>query len=178
METNGHSLESWKSLLGHLIKSICTSELKVKKLGDFGHFSANSDGFCGQRGTLWSGNPSWAVKTLLWIFWQKRVVDYWCNSCRIPWQSGTCYFGVDFGWVLFWPIQCVFVFGEPFCGVGNPFWDLMTLGHLMTIKWLVADVIAVGSPDRAEHAILGVVLVRRVFGQFRPFLWSKSHFVV
>ena len=29
-------------------------------------------------------------------------------------------------------------------------------GHLMKIEWLVADVTAVGSPDRAERAILGV----------------------
>ena len=34
--------------------------------------------------------------------------------------SGTCYFGDDFGWALFWPIQPVFVAGEPLCGVGTP----------------------------------------------------------
>ena len=48
----------------------------------------------------------------------------------------------------------------------------------MKIEWLVADVTAVGSLDRAEHATLGVVLAGRVFGQSRSFLWSGSHFVV
>ena len=53
-----------------------------------------------------------------------------------------------------------------------------TQGHSMKIKWLVADVTAVGSPDRAEHAILGVILVGRCFGQFRLDFWSGSHFVM
>ena len=48
----------------------------------------------------------------------------------------------------------------------------------MKIEWLVADVTAVGSLDRAERAILGVIVAGRVFGQFRSFLWSGSHFVV
>jgi len=46
------------------------------------------------------------------------------------------------------------------------------------IEWLVADVTAVGSLDRAERAILGVIVAGRVFGQFRSFLYSGSHFVV
>ena len=33
-----------------------------------------------------------------------------------------------------------------------------THGHLTKMVWLVADVIVVGSPDRAERAILDVVL--------------------
>ena len=33
-----------------------------------------------------------------------------------------------------------------------------TLGHLMKIEWLVTNVTAVGSPDRAERAILGMIL--------------------
>ena len=33
-----------------------------------------------------------------------------------------------------------------------------TEGGLIKIKWLVTDVTAVRSPDRAEHAILGVIL--------------------
>ena len=48
----------------------------------------------------------------------------------------------------------------------------------MKINWLVADITAVGSPDRAERAILGVILTRGYFGQFRPYLWSGSHFVM
>ena len=46
------------------------------------------------------------------------------------------------------------------------------------IERLVADVTSVGSPDRAEHASLGLVLAGRVFGQSRSFLWSGSHFLV
>ena len=34
-------------------------------------------------------------------------------------------------------------------------------GHSMKIKWLVADITAVGSPDRAERTILGVILAVR-----------------
>ena len=33
----------------------------------------------------------------------------------------------------------------------------------MKIEWLVADVTAVGFPDRAERAILGVILAECVF---------------
>ena len=33
-------------------------------------------------------------------------------------------------------------------------------------------VTAVGSPDRAERAMLGVILAGRFFGQFRPYVWS------
>ena len=46
------------------------------------------------------------------------------------------------------------------------------------IKWLVAGVTAVGSPDRAERAISEVILAGRFFGQFRPYLLPESHFVV
>ena len=53
-----------------------------------------------------------------------------------------------------------------------------TQGHLVKIEWLVADVTAVGSLDRAERAILGAIVAERVFGQSRSCLWSGSHFVV
>ena len=33
-----------------------------------------------------------------------------------------------------------------------------TQGHLVKLEWLVTDVAAVRSPDRAEHAIMGVIL--------------------
>ena len=39
----------------------------------------------------------------------------------------------------------------------------------MKIEWLVANVTAVGSLDRAERVILGVVVAGRVFGQSRSF---------
>ena len=51
-------------------------------------------------------------------------------------------------------------------------------GHLVKIEWLVANVTAVGSLDRAERAILGVIVAGRVFGQFRSYLWLGSHPVV
>ena len=48
----------------------------------------------------------------------------------------------------------------------------------MKIKWLIADVTAVRSPDRAERAILGVILAGHCFAQFRLYLLSGSHFVM
>ena len=36
-------------------------------------------------------------------------------------------------------------------------------GHLMKIKWLVADVTAVRSPDIAERAIFGQILAGALF---------------
>ena len=50
---------------------------------------------------------------------ENRVVGNQCNSYRILWQSGTCYFGGDFGWVCFWPIQAIFVVAEPLCDDGT-----------------------------------------------------------
>ena len=35
----------------------------------------------------------------------------------------------------------------------------------MKIEWLVANVTTVGSPDRAKHAILGIIL--DIFGSFQ-----------
>ena len=46
----------------------------------------------------------------------------------------------------------------------------------MKIESLVADVTAVGCLDRAERAILGLILVGRVFGQSKSFAWPGSHF--
>ena len=37
----------------------------------------------------------------------------------------------------------------------------------MKIEWLVTDVTAVGSPDRAERAILEVIFARRFLGQIQ-----------
>ena len=53
-----------------------------------------------------------------------------------------------------------------------------TEGHLMKLEWLVVNVTGIGPPGRAEHAILGMILVGRVFGQFRTCLWSLSQFVM
>ena len=56
--------------------------------------------------------------------------------------------------------------------------NIFTHGRLMKIEWLVADAPAIGTPDRAEHAILGGILAVRVFGQFGTHLQSGSHFVM
>ena len=56
--------------------------------------------------------------------------------------------------------------------------DNFTFGPVVKIKWLVADMTVIGSPDRAERAILGVILAGLVFGQPRSFLLSGSHFGV
>ena len=47
----------------------------------------------------------------------------------------------------------------------------------MKIEWLVANARAVGFPDRAERAILGVILAERFVDQFRACLGSGSHFI-
>ena len=39
----------------------------------------------------------------------------------------------------------------------------------MKLEWLVANDTAIGSLDRAERAILGIVVAGRVFGQSRSF---------
>ena len=48
----------------------------------------------------------------------------------------------------------------------------------MKIKLLGTDVRAIGSPGRAERAVLGVILAGRVFGQFSIYLWSLSQHVM
>ena len=75
----------------------------------------------------------------------------------------------------------VLVNPDHFCGRGATMWCRtpllssnynFTQGRLMKLEWLVTDVTAIVSPDRAEPAILGVVLARCVFDQFRPYLHS------
>ena len=50
----------------------------------------------------------------------------------------------------------------------------------MKIEWLVIDVTVVGSPDRAERAILGVILAGCLFANSGPFcgwgvtLWCRN----
>ena len=90
------------------------------------------------------------------------MVGCQCNSCRIPWQSRTGYlmviltghFLVNSGRICGWVATLWFRNSLP--GSNN-----FTLGHLMKIEWLVANVTAVGSPDRAKRAILGVLLAER-----------------
>ena len=61
--------------------------------------------------------------------------------------------------------------------VGTSFWSLSNTfakTPLVKTERLLADLTAVGSPDRSERAILEVILAGRVFGQSRSFLWSGS----
>ena len=67
--------------------------------------------------------------------------------------------------------------GEAFCDVKNllsP--NKFTWGDLMNIEPLVINVTAVGSSDRAERAILGMILAGRFSGQFRIYLWPGGRF--
>ena len=91
----------------------------------------------------------------------------------------------DFLEVIFddviWQIQAAIMVGESLCDLGILSWALCnncTYDHSMNMKWLVANVTAVESPDRAERAILEVILAWRCFDQFKPCLWLRSHFVM
>ena len=48
----------------------------------------------------------------------------------------------------------------------------------MKMQWLVTNVMDVGSPDRAERAILGVILAWRFFWPIQADFMVGSHFVV
>ena len=55
--------------------------------------------------------------------------------------------------------------GEPLYGVRTPLLSSnnFTQGHLVKIEWLISNVMAVGSPDIAERAILGLIFAGRCF---------------
>ena len=77
------------------------------------------------------------------------------------------YFGGDFGRYL--------VNSGRFCDGGAVLWrgnpllgpNKFPYVNLMKIEWFVVNVTAVRSLDRAEHAILGVILAGHFFGQSR-----------
>ena len=83
-------------------------------------------------------------------------------------------------YAVLWVVLAGRVFGQfrSFVWSGSHFAYNFTSGHLMKMKLLVTDVRPIGSPGRAESAILGVVLPGRVFGQFRTYLSPLSHFFV
>ena len=141
---------------------------------------ANSGCICGQGATVWCRNPlltpnkftqgylmkmKWFVANVIAvrspdraehaIIWVILVGRFLHNSDCIPGQGAT--------------LWC----RTPLSNSNN-----FTEGHLMKIKWLVADITAVGSPNTAEGAILGVILAWRCLGQFRLYLWSGCHFVI
>ena len=107
--------------------------------------------------------PSRALITSLGPFNENRVVGYQCNTCRFPCQSGTWRFWNNFEHVL--------ANSGLFCGWGATLWcgnhllspNNFTLGHLLKIEWLVTDVTAVRSTDRAKTNTL-----RIFFGVFWP----------
>ena len=70
-------------------------------------------------GVIMVGRVFGQFRSFLWPGSHNRVVGNRCNSYWIPWQSGTCCFGGDFGWACFWPIQDIFVVAEPLCDVGT-----------------------------------------------------------
>ena len=81
------------------------------------------------------------------------------TAVGFPDRAEHAFFGSDFGWAIYWPIQAIFVVREPLCDQEPPLEpNKFTQGHLMKIKWLAADITAVGSPDIAERAILRVIL--------------------
>ena len=83
-----------------------------------------------------------------------KVVDYWYNICRVPCQSRTWKCWDDFK--RFWPIQAAFVVREPLCEVEIPSWaHNFNQDHLMKSEGLIANVMSVGSPAKAEHGFLG-----------------------
>ena len=56
--------------------------------------------------------------------------------------------------------------------------DDFTQDHLMKIEWLVTDVTAVGDPDRAKRAILGVILVGHFLANPGRICGQGSHFMM
>ena len=146
---------------------------------------ANSGHFCGPEGALWSRNPLQSPNTFTegHQFNENGVVGYRCNTCRVPCQSGTWHFWNDFEHVL--------ANSGLFCGWEATLWcgnhllspNNFTLGHLLKIEWLVTDVTAVRSTDRAKTNTL-----RIFFGVFWPIqaaficgggaiLWSGNLFL-
>ena len=70
-----------------------------------------------------------------------------------------------------WPIQAAFVVKEPLRNLGIPYYALslhnnFTQSPLMKIEWLIASVLAVVSPARAEREILEMIL--GVFWSVQP----------
>ena len=66
------------------------------------------------------------------------------------------------------------------CGQGAILWcgnfhlsaKKFTQDHLLKTRWLVANVTPAGSPDRAEHDILVMILVFFLANPCRKYLWS------
>ena len=88
-------------------------------------FLDNSGHFCGRAATLWCRSPFLSPNDFTSSFNENRVAGCRCDTCRVPWSSGTWYFW-DLFW-LFWPIQAGFAAKEPLCDVGIHSWALVTL---------------------------------------------------
>ena len=120
---------------------------------------ANSSHFCAQGATLWCKNPLLSPNnfTLGHLLKTEWLVDD-VHTCWVPWESGSWYFGDDFG--RFLATSGRFCVRVTTLWSRNPLLSLnnFTEGHSMKIVWLVANVTVVGSPARAECNILWVIL--------------------
>ena len=85
-----------------------------------GRFLVNSGHICGRRATLRCRNPLLSRSDFVQGHWMKiewfntNVTAVGCPDKAEPAILGVILFG------LFWPIQAVFVAGEPHCDVGTP----------------------------------------------------------
>ena len=81
-----------------------------------------------------------------------------------------------------YPQQIWILLAESFSSVVSdlsyPLWFVKKLIFVGSYWTFNPAVTAIESPGRAKHAVLGVILAGRVFGQFRTLLWLLSHFVM
>ena len=88
---------------------------------------------------------------------------------------------------VFWPIQATLVVEEPLCDVGTAnsdhvcgggaaLWcsNPLLSGHLIKTEWLVANLTPIGSPNRAECDILGMMF----FLPIQAVFWTGSRFAM
>ena len=103
------------------------------------------------------GFPSWALITFLRIIYWKQ------SGCLSTWHLSGPPTELN---VIFLDDFVFFANSVYFCGRKTTLWcrnpllstNKFTWGHLMKIEWLITNVTAVGSPDRAERAISGMIL--------------------
>ena len=127
---------------------------------DFGCFFANSGRFCNRGVTLWCRNPLLSPNKIAWGHLMKMEwLMTHVTAVRTP-DRAECAIFRWFWLSVFWSFQAVFVIRGALCDVSRiPFLSPNNFFqcHLMKVKWLVVDVTADESSDRAEHAILRVI---------------------
>ena len=122
-----------------------------------GLFLANSGCICGRGATVLCRNPILSSNTFIWghlfkIAWKVTREP----AVGSPDRAEQAILRKILAGRIFGQIQALFVVGGHL-RCGNPLFSSnnFTQGHLIKMKWFVANVITVGSPDRAERAILG-----------------------